>query len=249
MAIFHSDDVYSSFIVEEEIKTFKEFKYIGAVFTLGNIINENDEITGAFQLPPGILGSKSYSYREILPKVLEYGDFLPCPTAMIPTTIYRHLEPFRYEQFGSASDFDMWLRVSEYAPIVILEEKLIHYRVSKSQGTYAINRLRTDESDYLRVMDFHLANMEKSIEISPQAMDTYELFRLEDILYRAKNHLIKRDPGGFKSLIKSCSWRNHIRVVLLHPFLSKKIYSACFKLLLVCVFFSFSREYPSKYLS
>jgi glycosyltransferase involved in cell wall biosynthesis len=238
MALFHADDVYSPLMVEHQINAFMEKPVLGGVFTSGNIINEKDEITGAFQHPPTITGGVPYSYKEILPRVLEYGDFFPCPTAMIPTTLYKTLAPFRYDQFGSASDLDMWLRVSQSEPVTILEEKLINYRISESQGTNSINFLRTREADIFRVLDFHLGQNDLSAEIPAKSIEIYETFRLEDVLIRARNLLIINDLEGFRYLRNSFSWTRHLRFALVHTKQYRHIFPKIFSLIFARVGFS-----------
>jgi glycosyltransferase involved in cell wall biosynthesis len=217
MAIFHADDIYLPDMVSRQIETFMQYPSIGAVFTQGNIINENDEIIGEFKLPPGIKGGKPYDYQKIFNSALEYADFLPTPSAMVRRDIYLKFSPFRYDQFGSASDFDMWLRVAEYAPVVILDEKLMNYRVSKTQGTNILNRLRTRESDYFRVMDSHIGNYIDTSERSVRAKDSYDLSRFGDQLIRSRNALFKKDWHAFNDQIKKIPWMKYTKIMIRDP--------------------------------
>jgi glycosyltransferase involved in cell wall biosynthesis len=238
MAIFHGDDVYSPLMIEHQINAFLENPMLGGIFTSGNIINEKDEITGALRLPPGITGGVPYTYNDLLLSVLEHRDFLSTPTAVIPTRLYKTLAPFRYDQFGSASDLDMWLRLSQCEPIAILEEKLINYRISKSQGSYTINFLRTREDDFFRVLDFHIAQSNISFEIPTKLIEIYEISRFGDVLVRAKNLLTKNDTHGFRHLVRSFSWTRHLRFAMAHPKKSRSICSGT--LLLVIGYLVFS---------
>jgi len=217
MAIFHADDVYLPQMVSRQIETFKKFPHVGGVFTQGNIINENDEIIGEFRLPPMIEGGKPHSYQKLINTSLEYADFLPTPSAMFRRDIYVEFSPFRYDQFDSASDFDLWLRVAAYAPIIILDEKLMNYRVSKTQGTNKINRLRTHESDYFKVMDFHIGQNKNTTEISAKSMRSYELSRFGDQVIRARNAFQKRDWNEFKDQIKNIPWTKYFKILIQNP--------------------------------
>jgi glycosyltransferase involved in cell wall biosynthesis len=217
LAIFHADDVYLPDMVSRQIETFRIFPSVGGVFTQGNIINENDEIIGEFRLPPEIKGGEPNTYQKIFNSALEYADFLPCPSAMLRRDIYLKLSPFRYDQFGSASDFDMWLRASAYAPIVILDEKLMNYRVSKTQGTNVLNRLRTHGSDYFKVMDFHIAKYKETHEIPANLMNSYDLSRFGDQLICARNSLYKRDWKEFKDQIKNIPWMKYVKILIKNP--------------------------------
>jgi len=217
MAIFHADDIYLPDMVSRQIETFRSFPSVGGVFTQGNIIDENDKIIGEFRLPPEIKGGEPNAFQKIFNSALEYADFLPTPSAMLRRDIYLKFSPFRYDQFGSASDFDLWLRVAAYAPIVILDEKLMNYRVSKTQGTNILNRSRTHESDYFKVMDFHIAQNKDINEISAKAMNSYELSRFGDHLICAHNSLYKKDWKEFKDQIKNIPWTKYFKILVQNP--------------------------------
>jgi len=217
MAIFHADDIYLPQMVARQIETFLKFPVVCGVFTQGNIINENDEIIGKFRLPPGIEGGKPLSYQELITASLEYADFLPTPTAMFRREMYVRLSPFRYAQFGSASDFDLWLRASVCAPVMVLDEKLMNYRVSKSQGTNKINRLRTQESDYFRVLDYHLGQLTGKTDISAKARQSYELSRFGDQLIRIGNTIKKRDWKECKIQVRKVPWTKYFLLTFKNP--------------------------------
>lgn len=213
MALFHADDVYLPQMVARQVETFQKFPNVCGVFTQGNIINENDEIIGKFKIPPVIEGGKPLSYPQLINASLEYADFLPTPSAMLRRDMYVRLSPFRYDQFGSASDFDLWLRASACAPVMVLDEKLMNYRVSKSQGTNQINRLRTQESDYFRVLDYHLCQIENKMEISSKARQSYELSRFGDQLIRIGNTIKKGDWKECKIQVRNVPWaKNFLRI-------------------------------------
>lgn len=217
MAIFHADDIYLPQIVARQISTFQKFPGVCGVFTQGNIINENDKIIGKFKIPPGIECGKPLSYLQLLNTSLEYADFLPTPSAMLRREIYVRLSPFRYDQFGSASDFDLWLRASACAPVLVLDEKLMNYRVSKSQGTNKINRLRIQESDYFRVLDYHLGQLTGKTDISEKARQSYELSRFGDQLIRIGNTIKKRDWKECEIQVWTVPWTKYFLFILKNP--------------------------------
>ena len=222
MAIFHADDIYLPQMVSRQVEIFKKYPRVGCIFTQGNIIDENDTIIGEFKLPPEMSDSKPHSYPQIFNSALEYADFFPCPTAMLRRDLYTELSPFRYDQFGSASDFDMWLRAAERAPLVILNEKLINYRISKTQGSFSINRLRTRESDFFKVMDYHLEHNKYSRIISEHSINSYEISRMGDQIIRAWNSLNKRDWKQFNHQVKHTPWLKYAKILISNP---KLLYS------------------------
>ena len=176
MAIFHADDIYLPKMIERQVETFRKYSSVVGVFTSGNIINDNDEMAEEFKLPDEIKGGYPYTYPELLNTFLLHADFLPTPTAMLKREVYTKCSPFRYDEFKSASDLDMWLRASAFGTLAILDEKLFNYRVSKHQGSNKLNKLRTRESDYFKVMDAHL----KKNSVSEYIKMRYELSRFGD---------------------------------------------------------------------
>jgi glycosyltransferase involved in cell wall biosynthesis len=219
MAIFHADDVYLPDMIFRQIAMFKKNPTIGCVFTQGNIINENDDIIGELKLPPDMTGSDPYIYSQLLNSILENGDFLLCPSAMMRSDLYKKLSPFRYDQFGSASDLDMWLRAAKCAPVTIINEKLMNYRISKSQGTQVLNSGRTHEADFFRVMDFHIAQNQKPDEISQKTMNKYNISRFGDQLLCIRNSFEKRDLKEFKNQIKNVHWIKYSKILINNPHL------------------------------
>jgi len=217
MAIFHADDVYLPNMIFRQIEIFEKNPTVGSVFTQGNSINENDEIIGELKLPPEMEGSDSYTYFQLFNPILENGDFLLCPSAMIRSELYKKLSPFRYNQFGSASDLDMWLRAAKCAPVAIINEKLMNYRISKTQGTHVLNWGRTHEADYFGVMDFHIAQNQKLNEISLKAMTKYNISRFGDQLHCIRNSFDKRDLKEFKNQIKNVQWIKYSKILIKNP--------------------------------
>ncbi len=217
MAIFHADDVYLPRMVSRQVETFQKYPRVGCVFARGNVIDENDEVIGEFKLPPEMRDSSPHSYEEILISALEYADFFPCPTAMFRRDLYVKLAPFRYDQFGSASDFDMWLRAAASAPVVIVNEKLMNYRVSKTQGSFGVNKLRTGESDFFRVMDCHIERNNEMLKIPARSMNSYEISRLGDQVIRARNSLYKRNGKEFKGLVKNIPVMKYSKILIRDP--------------------------------
>jgi glycosyltransferase involved in cell wall biosynthesis len=217
MAIFHADDVYSADIVSRQIEIFKEEKATGGVFTLGYLINDDDEVTGVLELPYESHEAYRHTYSDLLSRILEYGDFIPTPTAMLPTRVYQKIAPFNYEAFGSASDLDMWLRAADINPVLILPEKLFSYRISDKQGSFTINHLRVNESDIYRVLDHHIQKNRDTMKIPQYTLDKYELYRLDDMVYRAGNSFLRNDKKTILLVIKRLKWKDHIRIMMKHP--------------------------------
>jgi glycosyltransferase involved in cell wall biosynthesis len=219
IALFHADDVYSADLVARQVDIFRKFPSVAGVFTQADVIDENDKVIDTFRLPPVIAGNIPYTYQEILPGLLEYDNFLPCPSAMVRGDIYKKLAPFRYEQFGSASDLDMWLRVAGTGPIIIINENLLKYRMSRTQWSFNL-RTTTLERDFFRVLDFHIAENGTQADVPEDAHARYELRRMEDQIFCALNFLRKRDFSGCRQHVNHMTWRKYIRIILMKPRIS-----------------------------
>jgi hypothetical protein len=123
----------------------------------------------------------------------------------------------------------MWLRAAKCAPVVILDEKLMNYRVSKTQGTYVINRLRTRETEFFRVMDFHIEKNRGIHDISKNTRNKYDLLRFKDRLICAVN---SRYAGNFKvfiSQLKNMPWLKYLKNPYFYPLVFRLIYESIFK--------------------
>ncbi len=151
--------------------------------------------------------------------MLEHGDIFLCPSAMIRGDIYKKLAPFRYDQFGSASDLDMWLRVAQTGPVIIIDENLLKYRISRTQWSFNL-KARTREADGFRVMDFHIAENGIGCNLSNDTMGRYELRRMEDQIFCALNFLKKDDFSGFREYIINMPWGKYIRIIVSKPRIS-----------------------------
>jgi glycosyltransferase involved in cell wall biosynthesis len=201
-AIFHADDVYMPDIVQKQVIAFRENPTIGAVFTMAKRINSRNEVIGQVKLPSELKGKRIYYFSEVFLSLLGNWNFLVCPSAMVRSKLYKELLPFDEERFGASLDLDMWLRILERYPIAILEDKLMHYRVSRVHWSYKYNYLRTEEEDFFKVMDYHLSVKSSVLNIPYSALDQYEFQRNLDRITRAVNYLLKAQPEEAKRLLK-----------------------------------------------
>jgi len=229
IALFHADDLYSPETVARQVMVFKKNPSVSGVFTKGIIIDENDQATETFWFPREITGNKPLAYCELLPIILAYGNVFLCPSAMVRSSIYQEMAPFRYDQFGSAADLDMWLRVAAAGPVVILDDQLLRYRVSRMQWSFGL-RKRTRESDGFRALDYHIGKNGNDCSLSPDSLGRYELRRMEDQIFCALNFLKKRDLSDFAKHWEHMPWGKFFRIIITKPRISLPVlYRGCFK--------------------
>jgi glycosyltransferase involved in cell wall biosynthesis len=227
IALFHADDMYDPDMIARQVAVFTQFPEVHGVLTNGDMIDERDTVIGSFRLPPGITGNTPYTYRDILPAVLEHDNFLLCPSAMVRSGIYKTLAPFRYEQFGSASDLDMWLRVALTGHIVIIDENLLKYRMSTTQWSHSL-RTTTQARDFFRVTDFHIAEHGTRDFLSDTTMTKYELRRLEDQVFISMNFAGKGDFSGLWVHTRGMPWGRYLRIILTKPGISLPVLAGGF---------------------
>lgn len=219
LALFHADDMYSPDMVARQVEVFTNNPSVNGVFTSGDMIDEHDRVIGTFRLPPGIEGNTPYGYQDLLTAALEHDNFLLCPGAMVRSIVYKTLAPFRYDLFGSASDFDMWLRVAQTGPVIIIDDTLLKYRMSTNQWSHTL-RARTQEADGFRAMDFHIAQCGTPCKISDETRAKYELRRLQDQIFCALNFLKKHDTRGFRQHVQHMPWGSYLRIIVRKPCVS-----------------------------
>jgi glycosyltransferase involved in cell wall biosynthesis len=219
IALFHADDIYTSEMVARQVETFQKNPGIVGVFTNADIIDEHDNVVNSFKFPPEIVGNTPYSYQNLFPAVLEHDNFLLCSSAMIHGDLYNKLAPFRYELFGHASDLDMWLRVAMTGPVIFIDKNLMKYRIGTTG--WSINlKSSTQQRDFFRVMDFHIAENGMEVNLSSDVLAKYELRRMEDQVFLALNFVKKDDFPGLRKHLDQMAWRKYLRIILSKPQIS-----------------------------
>jgi len=202
ITIFHSDDLYMPGIVQKQVQTFQENSSVGAVFACANFINNYGKVVGESKLPIELRNKRIYYFPDIFLSILSNLNFLICPSAMVRGKIYKELVPFNADSFGTSADLDMWLRILERQPIAIIDEKLMGYRISNTQGSFYSRYLRTEQADFFKVIDYYLSTKVNNINIPKSNLNKYEFLRSIDKIRCAVNYLIQGKEKYAKRLLK-----------------------------------------------
>lgn len=188
-AIFHSDDVYESTIVEKEVETLERLP-ISAVFTSALLIDGKGQSLGKLIVRDELKSHEllQISYIKLLKYNLKYGNVLVCPSAMSRTSTYKEvIRTWDASKYKTATDVDIWLRFAKWAPIGLLPEPLIRYRVSSNSFSFRRLKTRVEALDIFTVLDDHI----KEPDTIPKLMDSdylnYKFLKFRDTVVIEKN--------------------------------------------------------------
>lgn len=204
-AIFHADDLYEPEMVSKQVAYLESQPKIGAVFTQALTI---DELGHA--MPMGIIGRvpgssdaiSQLNFQELLRTTLEHHNFLICPSVMVRTHIYKEgIKEWGNTLYKSSSDVDVWFRLSQIAPIAVLAEPLMKYRISTAQFSNRI-RNRIERTDFFLVMDDYLSKPEVRAFIGDDDIRHYRWLERHERTARAINLCVLARNVEAKRLLK-----------------------------------------------
>lgn len=201
-AIYHADDLYDSSMVAKQVAYLEANLDVGAVFTEAITIDENGVPFGVIgAVPDGVAGNIRIGFCELLKTILLHHNFLVCPSVMVRTEIYRdQIKVWGDSSFRSASDVDTWLRLAKLHPIAVLNEKLMQYRISKTQYSNS-NRNRTERADFFLVIDHYLSKPDVRNLLTSSDLRHYRWLDRHDRTARAFNLFILGRISDAKPLL------------------------------------------------
>jgi len=173
VCIYHSDDVYSPTIVEEQVKCLEANPAIAAAFTSGEMINEKgSEISNGFILTEeNMKNEMNVDLSTYIEYLCTVGNILPCPTSMVRKEVYEELGGYSLT-LNFIEDMDMWIRILERYNIMLINKELFKYRKHSKQGSNYYRSFDRDElavnlrylRDYLNENDFESGeNLESNL--------------------------------------------------------------------------------------
>jgi len=159
IALYHSDDVYETTIVEKEVREFEKNPRLGAVFTGASIIDSGGARTGTMYMDKDLTGRNEIDFNLTFKKYLQEGKgSFVCPTAMIPKRVYDRIGGYDGKGFRFAFDYDLYFRVLEKYPVKILEEKLMSYRIYQEQDTKKVVTRGVELDEFYKLASKFLAS-------------------------------------------------------------------------------------------
>lgn len=188
-AIFHSDDIYSPYIIAEQVKFLQDNPQAGAVFAMADTFDSHGHSWHSYRLPSALAarGLRLYDFQTIFRAILKNGNFLLCPGAMVRTTIYKdQVRRWDEEHFHTSADLDVWLRILQKHSIGIINTPLFRYRVTPSSYSYEAGRVKTSPHDMLLVLEAYVSGCARDL-MGPQERADYARLILNDNVNRAFN--------------------------------------------------------------
>lgn len=189
IAVYHADDVYHSAIVEREAAFLRQNPEVGAVFCLDAFIDAKGREYGRLAIPPEVQSDGPLPYAVILNALLTHKNrFLVTPSAMVCAAVYHDVGLYRGEEFGIASDLEMWVRIARRYSLGILQEHLMWYRHGHGNLSQRHYHLRTVPEAHFRILDAQLTS--DSHLATTDALAAHDGHRAEDLIMLAINHYI-----------------------------------------------------------
>jgi GT2 family glycosyltransferase len=195
VAVFHADDVYLPEMVEREVALLERYPEAGAAFAFVSFIDVDGREFGRLgPAPPEIPSGVPIPYPVVLNGLLRHKDsFLPTPSALVRTEIYRRLGGYRQDEYKNTSDLEMWLRIARRHPVVVLQEPLMRYRRGHGSSSERYHRARTDPERFFVILDHELDLHGGRAVALPDAVDAFEGHRAHDLIVCALNALALGD--------------------------------------------------------
>jgi hypothetical protein len=181
-----------------QVDAFQSHPEVGLVFTHAALINQDGQSIGHVDMPLALLRRPVVPQDQlsILKLLMKHGNYIITPSAMVRTAIYKNLvQRWNVDMFDTGADLGAWLQILEQHRALVLPDLLMNYRLSQSQHSYHINKLRTTRSDFFKVIDVYMDRPYLKSLLSPQDMKDYRSLDRTDRMIRSLNFLLKGQPG------------------------------------------------------
>lgn len=214
IGLFHADDLYDPQIVEKQVAFLNAHPDVDVVLTAAIAIDSNDEALWPMK-PPAELKLPVFDANQITRHFLRHGNsFFVFPSALYRRSTFEKVGTFRTD-LKNAGDLEMWMRIlSRVGKIGFIDEPLIFYRLSLSQGSSAYDRNRVGSAEFFQVMDEYLTLPSLTQGIADQDLKAYSALRSLDRLQIGLNLLSRK--GESKLLFEALDEldQEHVRASL-----------------------------------
>ena len=218
LALYHADDLYAPDMVRKQVEFLQHNPTVSSVFTMTQMIDELDRPIrrGSTSLPDEYKDKSTFNFAELFNASLKYGNIIITPTLMTRKETLTSVGDFNYREFFTAADLALWLRMSQWRPIGIINEPLHKYRVSANKTSSLANKSRSNIAHYFLVMDYYLNKEKTKRLVQKGALNTYTTYKCSDQVFCAVNLIMKGKMSEAKKVLdKALKWD------ALHPLSSK----------------------------
>lgn len=198
VAVYHADDIYYRDILKKSAQVLAENDDVGAVVTRGDRIDPggNKIGDGSFFYTNSV---SDYDLESGLSDALRIG----CSPFICSSAMFRRRIMDRYnlvwdcKKHRTSSDLGLFLNVLKHCRIKLIQERLMGYRITQSQGSTTVIRNRTDKGNYFLV----LRDYRPQIAVN-KYRNNYWYSIVKDLLVRALNFAYNGDTRRSDRRIK-----------------------------------------------
>jgi glycosyltransferase involved in cell wall biosynthesis len=154
IAILNSDDYALPGRLERQVAYLDAHPDVGAVFAMPRTVDESGAPTAAFSPFRAALALPDFSRRTLLRQFFFKGNLLCAPTAMVRRRLYAACGDYD-PRLTNLNDLDMWVRFAAQAPLHVIDEELIGFRIRSNDQNMSAPRVDTDlrcQFEYARIL-------------------------------------------------------------------------------------------------
>lgn len=182
IAIMDADDISVVERIEKQVKFFEENKDYYLIGSHNIIIDEKDEI----------IGRRTYPLTDNdVRKVFTKYDPLSQPTAMMRTKILKTVGKYN-EKYNRCQDYDLWFRIADKYKVGNVDDYLLKYRISKTQG----------KTTHLK------ETIRNTVEIQGKWVFDKRYFSIGNYLFFLAEHIAALFPSLTLKLFKKVRYKN-----------------------------------------
>lgn len=134
VAILHDDDTWDPGFLERRLRFLQAHPACGFVFGGYKAIDDSGHELGrtAYSLAEGV-----HEPSDWIPRLLRYDPRPLPPSVLVRRSAYEVVGPYWESRFPSASDWELWLRLSIHFPVGYVDVCDASYRIHTQQETYS----------------------------------------------------------------------------------------------------------------
>lgn len=152
--VFHSDDIYESDIVSNQVNFLKENKDAICVSTDAKIIDVKNNLIGEPKIPQIVKNAKLIDYNFFINTLFSNGFFLMMPSFMYRTDVMKKNKfIFDYNKWGWCADIAFCLEITKHGKIGFINKKLLNYRVSNLSNSQKLRFERVSDNSLFKILD------------------------------------------------------------------------------------------------